>query len=144
MAPSQHGGRAANPAPECPAQAKRYTRGPAPARPSAEPAPPAALFRCPVGHLRRSGETRARSPAAPGPSALLLQRPAASGEGKGRRPPPPSVEPGSHFRALQVRSGGPAASRAGPQYSAHAQASVGPELAHFTSIFPSAPPERWS
>ncbi|KAJ1082000.1 hypothetical protein NDU88_002172 [Pleurodeles waltl] len=106
--------------------------------------------RRPPRHLRRSRETRARSPAAPGPSALLLQWPVASrkaaapGEEGGPPASSPSIKPGSHLRALQGRSGGPAASRAGPQFSAHAQASGSPELARSSSAFPSAPPERWN
>ncbi|KAJ1084909.1 hypothetical protein NDU88_005049 [Pleurodeles waltl] len=104
----------------------------------------------PPRHLRRSRETRARSPTAPGPSALLLQRPSASheavasGKGRGRLPPPPSIKPGSLLRALQVCSGGPAASRAGPQYSAHTQASAGPDWLALRRFIPSAPPERWN
>ncbi|KAJ1177614.1 hypothetical protein NDU88_002867 [Pleurodeles waltl] len=45
-APSQHGGRAANPSLQRPARARRFIRGPAPARSRAAPVSPASLQRC--------------------------------------------------------------------------------------------------
>ncbi|KAJ1113857.1 hypothetical protein NDU88_002098 [Pleurodeles waltl] len=68
-APSKLRGHAPSSAPQRPAWAKRHVRGPAPARPRAASAPPAALILCPTG---RSPSRAPRPP--PAASAPPLQQ----------------------------------------------------------------------
>ncbi|KAJ1154461.1 hypothetical protein NDU88_007213 [Pleurodeles waltl] len=129
-APAQLWGRAASPMPPCPARARCRVCGPAPAHTGAAPAfsssaalplhgagpsgPPGPCR--PPQHLRSSGETRPGSQPPPA------------------RPPLPRgrVRPATLSGAA---TGGPAAPRASPQFSAPARAQIGPEMARFSSTF---------
>ncbi|KAJ1141521.1 hypothetical protein NDU88_007851 [Pleurodeles waltl] len=139
--------------PHCPARARRRVRGPAPARTGAAPASsssaalplhgagPSRAPGPPPQHLRRSGETRLRSPAALGPSALVPRRPSAqlkpvaSATETGHWSPLRSAGPGPLSNTLWSRNGGPATPRASLQFSASARAQIRPEMACFASTF---------
>ncbi|KAJ1217450.1 hypothetical protein NDU88_005044 [Pleurodeles waltl] len=118
----------------CPTRARRFVRGPAPglsraaptflaslqvflsgrSPPSAHGPPPAALV-----PLLQQGD-----PSKVPLCTRAVMRGCGSGEGRDRLPPPPSIGPGSLLCGLQIRSGVPAASRAG-----------WPGLARFTAFY---------
>ncbi|KAJ1168364.1 hypothetical protein NDU88_000290 [Pleurodeles waltl] len=139
-APSQYGGRAANPAPQCPARVKCYIRGPAPAQPRAVLASPAALFHCPTGWSTPRAHRPPPAASAPPPqqgdpsevpcctwavrSAPAAARGFTRGCGFRRGGGPPASSPVNQARRSPLRPPGPAAAAGAQQHPGPAPGSV--------------------